>query len=260
MPTSQRRYITNGDVQLALERHGDGPRHLLFAHGWISSRRMWDGVVALLGSEYTAWSFDFRGCGESDRPREGHDLDGYASDLRAAISAVGEPLMLVAHSMGGRLAQYVASSDPPPALLRLLLVAPGVALANVPIPRHRALTERAFGSRRRIEAFQRGAMVRELDSAVMDRLIEDALIAQYEHWFGWYDRGRAVNFSERLAKIRLPVDVLAGAGDPLIAAGRLERELLARIPGSRLEFVRGAGHNLPVEAPGEVHYAIEALS
>ncbi|MBV8749889.1 MAG: alpha/beta fold hydrolase, partial [Candidatus Eremiobacteraeota bacterium] len=103
------RLVENGEVTLALEVRGHGPRALLFAHGWISARRMWYEVVDRLDpARFTAHLLDFRGAGLSDRPLTGHDLDGYASDLRAALAAVG-PAVVVAHSMGGKVAQYVAT-------------------------------------------------------------------------------------------------------------------------------------------------------
>jgi len=38
-------FVENGGVQLCMERRGNGPRHVLFLHGWISARRMWYGEL-----------------------------------------------------------------------------------------------------------------------------------------------------------------------------------------------------------------------
>jgi pimeloyl-ACP methyl ester carboxylesterase len=246
------RFVRNGDVSLALETRGHGPHALVFAHGWISSRRMWYDVVERLDPKrYTSHLLDFRGAGLSDRPLGGHDLDGYAGDLRAAIAAVDAPVTIVAHSMGGKIAQYVAT-EPPPNLTRLLLLAPGSARAVRLDPKHLALATDAFGSRDRIARFQRGAMVRPIADAAMTRLIEDALTAQREHWFGWYEHGRTADFSDRLGAIALPTVVLGGENDPLAAPGRLRREVVEAIPGALAVFLNKTGHNLPVETPDEV--------
>ncbi|MDE2573246.1 MAG: alpha/beta fold hydrolase, partial [bacterium] len=83
------RFIDNGGVQLCVESRGEGARHVLFVHGWISSRRMWYHLAELLDpAAFTLHLLDFRGAGRSDRPAQGHDLEGYASDLRAAIAAI----------------------------------------------------------------------------------------------------------------------------------------------------------------------------
>jgi pimeloyl-ACP methyl ester carboxylesterase len=245
------RFVDNGDVTLALEVRGEGPRALLFAHGWISGRRMWYDVVERLDpARFTAYLMDFRGAGLSDRPLEGHDLDGYASDLRAALDAVG-PAVVIAHSMGGKIAQYVAT-ERPANLERLVLVAPGSAYAYAMNPKHRALAEAAFGSRKRIERFQRAAMTREVAPATMERLVSDALLAQREAWFGWYDRGRTADFSDRLDRIVTKTVVVAGENDPLAPPQRVKRQVVERIDGALFVNLRRAGHNLPVETPDEI--------
>ena len=250
-------FVQNNDVRLSLEQRGRGARHVLFAHGWISSRRMWYDVAERLDPErYTLHLLDFRGCGRSDRPDGGHDLDGYASDLRVALARIDAPVVLVGHSMGGKLAQYVAA-ERPANLERLILVAPGSARGLRPSPKQRAAAVAAFGSRARIEAFQRAAMIREVAPEVTERIVDDALFAQREHWFGWYDRGRDAAFPERLARITVPTLAIAADGDPLAPPSRVKRDVAEAIPGCLFVVLRGAGHNVPVERPAEVADAVE---
>ncbi|HTD34179.1 MAG TPA: alpha/beta hydrolase [Candidatus Elarobacter sp.] len=253
------RFVENGDVTLALEVRGHGPRALLFAHGWISGRRMWYDVADRLDpARFTAYLMDFRGAGLSDRPLEGHDLDGYASDLRAALEAIG-PAVVVAHSMGGKVAQYVAT-ERPANLEKLVLVAPGTAYAYAMNPKHRALAEAAFGSRKRIERFQRAAMTREVSPEVMERIVSDALLSQREAWFGWYDKGRTADFSERLDRIATKTVVVAGENDPLAPPQRVKRDVVERIDGALFVNLRRAGHNLPVETPDEIAGVVERVA
>ena len=220
---------------------------------------MWYDVAERLDpARFTAYLLDFRGTGASDRPATGHDLDGYASDLRAALRAVG-PAVVVAHSMGGKIAQFVATEQPP-ALERLVLVAPGTARAYAMNPKHRALAEAAFGSRKRIERFQRAAMTRDVAPEVMERIVSDALLAQREAWFGWYDRGRTADFADRLDRIATPTVVVAGENDPLAPPARVKRDVANRIAGAVFVELRNAGHNLPVEAPNEIAGVIERVA
>lgn len=250
-------FARNGDVQLCVQRIGEGKRHLLFAHGWISARRMWYDVTSALDPrEYTMHLMDFRGCGSSDRPMEGHDLEGYASDLRAVIASIGEPLTLVGHSMGGKIAQYVAA-ERIEAVRRLILIAPGSAKAVRFNDRHRQMSLDAFGSRERIEAFQRAAMVRAVPPATLERIVDDALLGQREAWFGWYDRGRSVDFSDRLSEINVPTVAVAGGRDPLAPPSRVKSDVAEKIDGCLFVMLRNAGHNLPVETPAEVAGVIE---
>ncbi|HTX58699.1 MAG TPA: alpha/beta hydrolase [Verrucomicrobiae bacterium] len=249
------RFVRNGEVALALERRGGGGRHVLFAHGWISSRRMWYEVAERLDRErFTLHLLDFRGCGRSDRPRGAHALEDYASDLRAAISLIEAPVTLVGHSMGARIAQFVAA-ERPPGLERLVLVAPGAARPlRVPAAR-RSMVASAYGSRAAIERFIRASMARDVEPAVMERVVDDALQCQEEHWFDLHDRARA-DFSARLAAIDVPVLAIAGERDPLAPPSRVKRDVAALIPGSLFVVVRECGHNLPIESPAEIAAAV----
>ena len=252
-------FIKNGDLSLTLERRGTGPRHLLFVHGWISSRRMYYDVIDRFDPmQITASLLDFRGMGLSDRSATGHDLAGYASDLRAALAAATGDIELVAHSMGGKVAQYVAL-DPPPNLKRLILIAPGSAHAHATTGAHRRLTELAYGSRDRIEQFQRAAMTRSVPPDTMQRIVDDALLAERNAWFGWYDTGRLTDFSARLGEIAVPTLIVAGERDPLAPPARLRREVASAIAGSRYLSLRDVGHNIPIEAPVELAQIIERL-
>ncbi len=254
------RYLDNDGIALALETRGIGKHRVVFAHGWISSRRIFYDVVARLDpTQFTSYLLDFRGSGLSDRPAQGHDVRGYASDLRAALADADGPVTLVAHSMGGKIAQFVAL-DPPKNLKRLILIAPGTARALPLNESHRARAREAFGSRARIDRFQRAAMVREIAPDSMERLIDDALTASHEAWFHWYERGRTEDFFDRLPEIALPTTVVAGERDPLATTARLRRDVASAIPGADLVVLRNVGHNIQVEMPAEVAQLIEGLA
>ncbi|HKU67103.1 MAG TPA: alpha/beta hydrolase [Candidatus Baltobacteraceae bacterium] len=249
-------FVDNGGVQLCVERRGHGARHVLFLHGWISARRMWYDVADRLdGDRFTLHLLDFRGNGLSDRPEHGHDLHGYVSDARAALERIDAPVLVVGHSMGGKVAQYLATQRPAN-LEKLVLVAPGTASGGRPSERHRRSALETYGSRVKIEAFQRAAMARALPPAVMERIVEDALVSQREHWYGWYDNGRFTEFMDRLAQIDVPALCIGGAKDPLVPPSRLKRDVAAAISGCLLVTLRDAGHNLPVETPAEIAQAV----
>jgi 3-oxoadipate enol-lactonase len=256
---AEQRWVMNGDVQLALESYGTGAIPVVFAHGWISSRRMWYECIQLLDLErYQAHVFDFRGCGRSDRTPDGHDLEGYASDLVAVLRQIAKPCILVGHSMGGRLAQRVAV-DRMPEIAALVLVAPGMAVSASVVPRQRQLAELAWGSRRRITSFQRGAMKAQVSEQAAECLVEDALLAQREHWFGWYDHGRVSDFSNLLENITVPTNVVIAQEDPLVPPSRILRDVVEKITGAQSVILESCGHNVPIEMPSAVARAIEEV-
>lgn len=239
-----------------MEDRGSGPVHVLFLHGWISARRMWYDVVERLDPErFTMHLLDFRGCGLSDRPMDGHNLEGYATDARAAIEAIGEPVIVAGHSMGGKIAQYIAA-ERLAHVRKLILVAPGTAKGGSGTQRQRERALGAFGSRTKIEAFQRAAMGIDVSPQTMQRIVDDALTVQHESWYGWYDNGRFADFFDRLQSIEVPALCVGGGKDPLIPPSRLKREVAQPIRGSLLVTLRDAGHNLPVEMPDEIASAV----
>ena len=249
-------FFDNDGVQLCVERHGNGSRHVLFLHGWISARRMWFDVAQRLQNDrFTLHMLDFRGCGLSDRPARGHHVEGYASDVFAVLGGIDAPVTIVGHSMGGRVAQLVATRRPAN-LHRLILVAPGAAGGPRASKRRAALASEAFGNRRGIEAFQRAAMRSAVSDEVMLRIVDDALVAQREVWFGDPDRPAPFDFSDKLADIEVPTLCIAGEKDPLAPPVRVRTDVVQRIPGALFVTLRNVGHNLPIEAPDEIAGAI----
>jgi len=216
---------------------------------------MWYEVVERLDpGEFTMYLLDFRGCGLSDRPRNAESHEAYAADLRTALDAIGSPATIVGHSMGGRLAQYVATQRPSN-LERLILVASGTAKTLRLTPGRNARALQTYGSRAQIERFQRAAMRRDVAPAVMERIVEDALVASYDHWAGVETRG-AADFSGALARIDVPVLAIAGAEDPLAPPAQVKREVAGAIEGALFVQLRDAGHNLPIETPDDIAEAV----
>ncbi len=65
-------------------------------HAWAAGAR----AVAEAG--WSAYSFDLRGHGQSDRAPEGrYDLDGFVADIAAVAALVGRPAVFVGASLGG---------------------------------------------------------------------------------------------------------------------------------------------------------------
>lgn len=220
---------------------------------------MWYEVVERLDHErFTLRLFDFRGCGLSDRPRTPDDLAEYAGDLQTVLATIDAPVTLVGHSLGGRLAQYVAT-ERPANLERLILVAPGSAKSLRFTTKRRAQAVETYGSRERIEQFQRAAMYRGVAPEVMERIVDDALIASYEHWVGGEERGR-IDFSDRLASINVPTLAIAGSNDPLAPPSRVKREVTGAIHDALFVLLRDAGHNLPIETPDDIAEAVRRFS
>lgn len=90
---------------------------LLFVHGGFVNSRCWDFHFLPFFQErgHDCFALDFSGHGESD----GHDrldtlgLDDYLNDLHHAAQQIGQPTILIGHSMGARVVErYLRQGSP----------------------------------------------------------------------------------------------------------------------------------------------------
>ncbi len=104
--------IDNHGVRLEYGAVGSGPV-LLFLNGAGDARETWDGVIAGLLPGYRCVTMDMRGQGNAGRASGNYSISNFASDAMAVLNAVGEPAVLVGHSLGAVTAFEVARSGHP---------------------------------------------------------------------------------------------------------------------------------------------------
>lgn len=91
-----------------------GPRDaqpIVFHHGWPLTGDDWDTqMLFFLGKGYRVIAHDRRGHGRSSQTSTGHDMDTYAADVAAVVSALDlKGAIHIGHSTGGgEAARYVA--------------------------------------------------------------------------------------------------------------------------------------------------------
>ncbi|RIL02335.1 MAG: hypothetical protein DCC71_16575 [Proteobacteria bacterium] len=87
---------------------------LLFLHGFGNEAHVWDDAAAAVAPYYRTLAMDLRGHGDSSRDSEArYDYDFHLADLEAVLGALGiERLVLVGHSLGGRIAMRFAGRHP----------------------------------------------------------------------------------------------------------------------------------------------------
>ena len=85
----------------------------MLVHGLGARRALWKRVAPELAREFTVFSFDLRGTGESERPAGPYSLDDFVSDLRGVIEECElERPALVGHSFGGSIVLRYAAEHP----------------------------------------------------------------------------------------------------------------------------------------------------
>jgi pimeloyl-ACP methyl ester carboxylesterase len=86
--------------------------------------RTWRKVTAALEGLFKTVAYDARGWGKSDKTSAGYIMADLTDEALSLVKALGiKQYVLVGHSMGGKVAQLVASRRPE-GLLGLILVAP----------------------------------------------------------------------------------------------------------------------------------------
>jgi class 3 adenylate cyclase len=119
VPTT--RYARSGDVHIAYQVVGEGPRDLVYVPGWVSNIEvMWEDpglsrFLERLASFSRLIVFDKRGTGLSDpvEPSALPTLEVRMDDLRAVMDAAGsERATLFGHSEGGNMSVLFAATFP----------------------------------------------------------------------------------------------------------------------------------------------------
>jgi len=97
-------------LQLAAAQWSSEGVPLVFVHGFGNDLHVWDAICPVFAPHYRTLALSLRGHGDSDwDPEARYDHASMARDLECALDALGiDRLVLVGHSMGGRVAMRFA--------------------------------------------------------------------------------------------------------------------------------------------------------
>lgn len=251
------KHVEGNGVRLAVRDQGSGSPVLVFLHYWGGSFRTWDRVIQLLTPSFRCVAYDHRGWGEStDDPKVNHSLRLLADDAFAVIASLEiERYVLVGHSMGGKLAQYIASRSPK-GLEGIVLVAPAPPNPQVLPPEAFEVQKHAYDCAENVAGAIDFLTQTPLSSSLRQQVIEDSLRGSSTAKYGWPNLMQFEDISQEVAGIQVPTLILAGEDDREHSLAYQRSEVLARISGAELVVLQNAGHLLPLEKPEEVAAAI----
>lgn len=252
---------SNG-INLHVEQRGAGTPALVFLHYWGGSSRSWRHVVDLLAPEFRAVAIDHRGWGRSGASEShSYGLADLADDAQAVIEALDlERYILVGHSMGGKVAQLMASRRPH-GLTGLALVAPSPpSPLNLPPPVRQGMV-RAYDTRESIIATVDQVLAPGgLDPDDLETVIADSLAGAPAAKQAWPLSASQEDITAAVADIAVPVIVISGELDRVDPPEVLQCELLPHIPQAQLHVLPHVGHLLPFEAPYDIAYLVKAFA
>jgi len=238
VPLCVRERVAGCGLSLSMHRWYDGyeGEPIVLLHGITGSSADWAALMHHL-APWPAIALDARGHGESEwDPGEAYSGDAHFADVVTAVEALGlERFSLAGFSMGGAVAMMVAAALPEQ-VSRLAVI------DAYPDP-HMTPGSRAIAG----------------------------WVANYEAG-GWFDPAIARKFREQLAAgsdarldlwpmweaVRCPTVLVRGSRSDVLPES-MAAEMLERQPLARLETVRGVGHGIPFQAPGELAGVLRRL-
>jgi pimeloyl-ACP methyl ester carboxylesterase len=245
--------IQSNGIAIHVEEQGAGDPTLVFLHYYGGSARTWKKVTAILASAFRTLSIDHRGWGQSDAPKEGYRLADLAADAEGVISTLNlQRYVLVGHSLGGKVAQLMASRQPV-GLAGLVLVAPSPPSPMIMPAQAREAMAGAYASRETVEAaIDTMLTAKPLSAEDRQQVIEDSLRGAPQAKAAWPRTMSLEDIAAQVANITSPVLVIAGELDRVDPPIRLRAELLPRIPQAVMQVLPGAGHLSMLESPAAV--------
>jgi pimeloyl-ACP methyl ester carboxylesterase len=239
-----------GNGSLFGEASGPGPAQVLALHGW--ARRGSDFAQSLQGFSYIA--LDLPGFGATPAPGAPIGAAGYARAIEPILSEFPDPVVLVGHSFGGRVAVHLAANRPD----RFK----GLILTGVPLLR------RGGGKKPPVtfRIARWAARLRLIPATTMESLRRRHGSADYRAVTGVMRQilVTAVNesYEEQLSRLTLPVELLWGADDGEVPVSVAERAAaLLGAAGAEVKLVvePGVGHLLPIVAPAILRRAVAEM-
>jgi 3-oxoadipate enol-lactonase len=246
-------FIDSKGVTLHVEQRGAGVPALVFLHYWGGSAGTWRHVIDALAPDFRTIAFDQRGWGRSAAPATGYALADLAADAMAVIEALDlEHYVLVGHSMGGKVAQWLAARRPR-GLAGMVLVAPAppTPLA-LPLEARQGMVH-AYDSRESIMATVANVLAPHgLRPGELEAVVADSLAGSAAAKAAWPLASSQEDMTAEVGRINVPVIVISGEDDRVDRPHVLREELLPRIAQARMVVLPGVGHLVPLEAPTEL--------
>ena len=231
---------------------------VVFAHGLLFDRHMWDHQVETLSSRYRCIAYDFLGHGGSSLGRGEYSLEDEAENLHALISKWGaSPAHLVGLSLGGMVGIRLALAHPEDVRSLALLDTSAEEEVAERRPQYEALAAaaRTRGPESVVDAvvpffFSPGFMQSNPEPvAAFKQQFIDSNIDGIEQATKAVTRRTSV--LDRIPEIKVPTLVIVGSEDIATTPDKAQH-LAEGISGARLETVAGAGHMTPIEQPERI--------
>ncbi|HET9157590.1 MAG TPA: alpha/beta hydrolase [Myxococcaceae bacterium] len=253
---------------------GKGPA-VTFSHGWPLSSDMWDGQMLFLAQNgYRVIAHDRRGHGRSGQTFSGNDMNGYADDLAALITALElDKVTLVGHSTGGgevaryigrhgtaRVAKAVLIAAVPPLMLKTEANPEGLPIEVFDAIRTGLLKDRSQYYRDLAPVFY-GA--NRPGSAVSQGLLDQfwlwSMQAGLKNAFDSVKAFSETDFTADLKKFDVPTLLVHGEDDQIVPVKDSSKKSAQLIKGAKDVYYPGAPHGITATHQAQVNEQLLAF-
>jgi pimeloyl-ACP methyl ester carboxylesterase len=246
---------------------------LVLLHGFGNEAHVWDDFALTVAPYYRTLAMDLRGHGDSDRdPERRYEYESLVRDLESATGELGiERLVLVGHSLGGRVAMLFAGRHPE-RMAGLVIVDAGPELdprgatrIRLDVQRQADVTFPSIAEYERALAHAYPAAT----PAVLSRLARHGLRPREEGGFerktdAAFHTARmgtdAAELAERerqatrqlwdaLGRVRCPTLVVRGAASDILSPECADRMVDEALADGRLAVVPRASHSVMIDDP-----------
>ncbi|MGB9802371.1 alpha/beta fold hydrolase [Desulfofundulus sp.] len=222
---------------------------ILFIHGAGGSHRHWLHQINGLKEEYLVLAVDLPGHGSS-HGKAYDKIGNYREFIYAfAEKLIGHPFFLAGHSMGGAITLDFARCYPD-RLAGMILIGTGARLRVLP-----AL----------LETFEKGHYFKELSKMAYGKDAPPYLLEAAKRemesvppsvYLADFTACNSFDLIDALPSIDVPTMVIAADQD-LLTPVKYGQYLQQKLPRAQLEVIRGAGHMMMLERPGELNAIIK---
>ena len=274
-PDAEGRVDRDG-VRIFWERYGDGEPAVLFLPTWeIVHSRAWKCQIPYFSRHCCVVTFDPRGNGRSDRPRDvgAYDRRRLADDAIAVLDVAGVERAAVV-SWCAASEDLILAAEHPERVTKLVAIAPDLHLTKDPehqagFPFDEVLdTDEGWAKSNRhywlrdwrgylefffSRAYTEPHSTKQIEDAVgwgLETDPETILIGLDAEWQN--DRERAL---ELCARVRCPTLVIQGTADEIVGPER-GGAVAAALGNARLVTLEGCGHGLHARDPVKVNQLI----